>query len=1118
MDPVRDYSTGAFSSSNGVDNEPIAQKDEKTMTAAKITAVFFLVLAVSSGNLRAEIIIVDNDWPYDFNNIQAAINYSTNGDFIYVFPGTYTGPGNRNIDFHGKAITVQSIAPEFPSIVAATVIDCNGEGRGFYFHNGEDANSVLSGLTITGGDASHDCYGCYGGYDEGGGAIYCEISSPTITNCTITGNRARDGGGIYCWYDSSPTITNCVITGNSAERYGGGIYCWEFSSPTITNCIISSNTTGEGRWREHDGGGGIYCEEGSNLRIDKCTITGNKTFGYGGAVYFNPERWYGRTIITNSRISGNSAGSGGGGIYYRGQSLKIINCIFSGNSAEVDGGGIFGPEGIGYLTINNSTFSNNSAGRYGGGIFYEYEVHPNQITLTNSILWGNTDDSGTEQLAQVRTYEGQMNADVKFTCIQDDNPSDTNIPFGADPNFNIDDDPCFVLPGYWDQNGTPADPNDDFWIDGDYHLRRNSPCIEAGISDVIPPARSVAVDIDGQPRIIGLHVDMGADEFELPIIIVTKPQQGDIWANSSTHEIKWDSYAISGTVDISYSDSNGAGWVTIEGSVPDTGSYIWQLPGAVDSNQCLVSVEPNTPDSNVVCVESGLFAIYPDFIHPDVPSKWKSLGGNFRRTGLSQDYGPEVGCIKWQFQTDARVPATTTIGAGDRIHIACEDGKVYTLDPDGSLLWTYDTNSTLLSAPSVGPSGSVYVGSQDGTLYAISIAGRLRWTHSTDGSIYSSPAVSENGTVYVCSTAGVLYALAPDGSELWSFETDSFGSVVNAIFASPAIGADGTIYIGGLYDPNLYALDPNNGNVKWACSFVDPCRPRNSYGWPFTSPVVAPDGTIYQTLLYDSNLYAIEPNAGTIISSTVLAKQCTSRFDPNCPDWIIWIIGGPRDSWFEPVLGPNGIIYVYDYVDGWFEPVLGPDGTIYVTLDGDPYLRAVDPDGNIKWAIRLEGITGGFTLTIGSNGLIYAASDDGYLYILYPDGGRVARFESDNQLSFPVIASDDTMIISDSNNTILAIGFDDCQGKTPALIRSEDLNADGAINFIDFAIMAADWLECTDGRYSPSPYGDEGPFCDDWEEYFLLDEEFFLAGDINRDFYVNLADLAALANRWLTKN
>jgi hypothetical protein len=36
---------------------------------------------------------------------------------------------------------------------------------------------------------------------------------------------------------------------------------------------------------------------------------------------------------------------------------------------------------------------------------------------------------------------------------------------------NIDVDPCFANPGYWDPNGTPEDPNDDFWVSGDYHLK-----------------------------------------------------------------------------------------------------------------------------------------------------------------------------------------------------------------------------------------------------------------------------------------------------------------------------------------------------------------------------------------------------------------------------------------------------------------------------------------------------------------------------------------------------------------------------------------------------------------------------------------------------------------------
>jgi len=107
---------------------------------------------------RAEIIIVDDDDPADFNNIQAAIEYSNDWDTIYVFPGIYTGPGNRDIDFLGKAITVRSVAPDDPYIVAATIVDCDANEsdrhRGFVFQNAEDSNSVLAGFTIINGYAS----------------------------------------------------------------------------------------------------------------------------------------------------------------------------------------------------------------------------------------------------------------------------------------------------------------------------------------------------------------------------------------------------------------------------------------------------------------------------------------------------------------------------------------------------------------------------------------------------------------------------------------------------------------------------------------------------------------------------------------------------------------------------------------------------------------------------------------------------------------------------------------------------------------------------------------------------------------------------------------------------
>ncbi|NIP52815.1 MAG: PQQ-binding-like beta-propeller repeat protein, partial [Phycisphaerae bacterium] len=615
--------------------------------------------------------------------------------------------------------------------------------------------------------------------------------------------------------------------------------------------------------------------------------------------------------------------------------------------------------------------------------------------------------------------------------------------------------------------------NDDF---GDLHLRVSSPCINTGNPYLLVDSNSV--DMDYQPRIFDGRVDMGADEFVVPTVIVRRPKGGEVWAAGSNHEIKWFSYGVSETVNIRLSTDGGNSWPFIKSGIPNSGSYKLQLPEANEPNQCVISIIPSIPDPNVICVESGLFTIQPYSPDPVVESKWKTLGSNFKRTGLSDSNGPEVGCVKWQFDANGPVSASVTVGFDDRVHIPCEDGKLYTLDANGVLLWSYDTNSPLISSATVGPDGTVYVGSESGNLWAVDVNGILRWTYSTGGPIYSSPAVSFNGdSIYVCSQDGKFYALEPNGSDLWRFEMDGPAELPSSTFASPAIGPDGTIYISGLYDPNLYAIEPNDGSVKWSCSFAFPVEPGNpnsemKSGLPFASPVIAADGTIYQTLLYDSNLCAIEPNNGTIIWSIDLAD--------------------PESGWFDANYAEE-----YVDVDSWSEPALGPDGTIYVSFD-DPYLRAVDPNGNINWVVRL-GNVGGFTLAVGNDGLVYAAGDDANLYVVDSNGAGLAEFQTDYWLSFPVISADNTIIVSgindnavvtgDANSTIWAIKGYGC----------EDLNLDEVINFFDFALLAANWLECTDTGY-PCNYDGNEPH---------------LLGDIDEDGYVYLTDVEAMSGRWL---
>jgi len=110
-----------------------------------------------------------------------------------------------------------------------------------------------------------------------GGAIYCSLSSPTVTNCAFSGNGGyKYGGAIYC-DGSSPSVTNCIFSGNSANDDGGAIYCTNFSSPTLNNCSFSGNSV----WLL---GGAIYCYN-SSPTLNNCILWGNTAGSGGNEIY-----------------------------------------------------------------------------------------------------------------------------------------------------------------------------------------------------------------------------------------------------------------------------------------------------------------------------------------------------------------------------------------------------------------------------------------------------------------------------------------------------------------------------------------------------------------------------------------------------------------------------------------------------------------------------------------------------------------------------------------------------------------------------------------------------------------------------------------------------------------
>ncbi|HRT49798.1 MAG TPA: hypothetical protein P5279_04845 [Anaerohalosphaeraceae bacterium] len=120
-------------------------KEESTMRNGLIISAMFVFLGVCGFGRTFNVAL---DGSGDFTTIQAAVDAAADGDEVVVADGTYTGAGNRDIDFRGKEITVRSAnGPEH------CIIDCqNAPGhRGFYMSSEQGFAAIICGFTIRGG-------------------------------------------------------------------------------------------------------------------------------------------------------------------------------------------------------------------------------------------------------------------------------------------------------------------------------------------------------------------------------------------------------------------------------------------------------------------------------------------------------------------------------------------------------------------------------------------------------------------------------------------------------------------------------------------------------------------------------------------------------------------------------------------------------------------------------------------------------------------------------------------------------------------------------------------------------------------------------------------------------
>jgi hypothetical protein len=255
-------------------------------------------------------------------------------------------------------------------------------------------------------------------------------------------------------------------------------------------------------------GSGIYCIMNSNPTIEYCVIENNTAFMYGGGVYADS---FSAPVLNNCVIRNNTSFTDGGGLALMGGSAILNSCVITGNSAARGAGMLY--LGSSEPIVQNCTFADNVASVLASGIYCEGE---NYLTVSDSIFWGNTSLETAQQDTVIHVANQGLDTlvylgycDIEGMAVTADNPDVLWFGEGL-----IDVDPLFVQRPGVDDLGQA--------LVADYHLQPDSPCIDAG--DPMFAMYPGQTDIDGEVRLQGDTVDMGADE-----LFVQKLATAKVW-------------------------------------------------------------------------------------------------------------------------------------------------------------------------------------------------------------------------------------------------------------------------------------------------------------------------------------------------------------------------------------------------------------------------------------------------------------------------------------------------------------------------------------------------------------------------------------------------------------
>ncbi len=313
----------------------------------------------------------DGTQAHPFDALQEAIDAAGCNVNVFVADGTYSGPGNNNLNFNGSPVAVRSMNGP-----ANCIIDLDGS-VGFTIAADEGPGTVIEGLTIRNGVGST------------GAAIICRNGTrPVVRNCVFEENDSLSGGAaIHAISQSKPLVLDCTFRANTSRRgvvylqnsnanfdrcrfeaNGARAFYMQVSSPTISRTIIrDAETTVDG--------GVIFATSPSEALLRYCLIEGNHTTRTGGVV----QATTGSVVrFENCTIRDNAADAGPGLATTLSGEVVFHNCILWNTTSGNETPAIqlsFGSEGtVRFCDIE-------------GGLFAI------SADLTSSFLWEDNIDS-----------------------------------------------------------------------------------------------------------------------------------------------------------------------------------------------------------------------------------------------------------------------------------------------------------------------------------------------------------------------------------------------------------------------------------------------------------------------------------------------------------------------------------------------------------------------------------------------------------------------------------------------------------------------------------------------------------------------------------------------------